>query len=196
MNKKLKERLLIVCECGITVALALALCPLELDFAWLQGGGIDILMVPLVILALRRGAGWGIATGATFGILKYLLWSSGGYGIPSILLDYVLAYAAVGTAGFFKITQETEKTAIKKPFVRCLLGTGTATVIRFLVHFISGVTIYAITASETVYGITTASPFIYSVIYNAPYVFANGIICAVIVVLLEKPMSKIPKNFK
>ncbi|MBR2915288.1 MAG: energy-coupled thiamine transporter ThiT [Clostridia bacterium] len=181
MNKKLKERLLIVCECGITVALALALCPLELDFAWLQGGGIDILMVPLVILALRRGAGWGIATGATFGILKYLLWSSGGYGIPSILLDYVLAYAAVGTAGFFK---------------KGMWGTAVATGVRFIVHFISGVTIYAITASETVYGITTASPFIYSIVYNAPYVLANGIICAVIVALLEKPMSKIPKNFK
>ena len=181
MNKKLKERLLIVCECGITVALALALCPLELDFAWLQGGGIDILMVPLVILALRRGAGWGIATGATFGILKYLLWSSGGYGIPSILLDYVLAYAAVGCAGFFK---------------KGIWGSALATGVRFLVHFISGVTIYAIAASETVYGITTASPFIYSIVYNAPYVLANGIICAVIVTLLEKPMSKIPKSFK
>lgn len=181
MNKKLKNRLLIICECGITVALALALCPLEIDFAWLQGGGIDILMVPLVILALRRGGGWGIATGAIFGLLKYLLWSSGGYGIPSILLDYVLAYAAVGTAGFFK---------------KGIAGTAVATGVRFLIHFISGITIYAITASETVYGITTASPFIYSIVYNAPYVLANGIICAVIVVLLEKPMSKIPKNFK
>jgi len=181
MNKKLKERLLIVCECGITVALALALCPLELDFAWLQGGGIDILMVPLVILALRRGAGWGIATGATFGILKYLLWSSGGFGIPSILLDSDLASAGGGGSGFFK---------------KGITGTAVATGVRFIVHFISGVTIYAITASETVYGITTASPFIYSIVYNAPYVLANGIICAVIVALLEKPMSKIPKNFK
>lgn len=181
MNKKTKEKLLILCECGITVALGLALCPLEIDFAWLQGGGLDILMVPIVILALRRGGGWGIATGALFGLLKYLLWSSGGYGIPSILLDYVLAYAAVGTAGFFK-----------KP----VPGTAVATGVRFLIHFISGVTIYAITASETVYGITTASPFIYSVVYNAPYVLVNGIVCAVIVVLLEKPMAKIPKSFK
>lgn len=191
MNTKTKERLLILCECGITVALALALCPLEIDFAWLQGGGIDILMVPLVILALRRGGGWGVATGALFGLLKYLLWSSGGYGIPSILLDYVLAYAAVGTAGFLKPSDGTSATAL-----RSLVGTGVATGIRFVIHFISGVTIYAITASETVYGITTASPFIYSVIYNAPYVLANGIICAVIVTLLAKPMSKIPKNFK
>lgn len=181
MNTKTKERLLTICECGITVALGLALCPLELDFAWLQGGGIDILMVPLVILALRRGGFWGIGTGALFGLLKYLLWSSGGYGIPSILLDYVLAYAAVGTAGFLK---------------NGLAGTAVATGVRFMIHFISGITIYAITASETVYGITTASPFIYSIVYNAPYVLINGVICAVIVMLLEKPMAKIPKNFK
>lgn len=180
MNTKTKEKLLILCECGITIALALALCPLELDFAWLQGGGIDILMVPLVIFALRRGGWWGIAAGAVFGLLKSIVWGGIGYGLPSVLLDYVLAYAAVGTAGFFK---------------KGLPGTAVATGVRFLVHFISGVTIYAITASETVYGITTASPFIYSIIYNAPYVLVNGIICAVIVVLLEKPMSKIPKHF-
>lgn len=176
--KKSKEKLLIICECGITVALALALCPIELDFAWLQGGGIDILMLPLVILAFRRGGYWGIAAGALFGLLKYLLWSSGGYGIPSILLDYVLAYAAVGVAGFCK---------------KGVWGVAIATGARFLVHFVSGVTLYAITASETVYGITTASPFIYSIVYNAPYVVANGIICAVLFALLKKPVSKIPK---
>ena len=61
-------------------------------------------------------------------------------GIPSILLDYVLAYAAVGVAGFCK---------------KGVWGVAIATGARFLVHFVSGVTIYAITASETVYGITT-----------------------------------------
>ena len=181
MNKKAKERLLILCECGITVALALALCPLELDFAWMQGGGLDILMVPLVILALRRGGVWGIATGATFGLLKAVVWGGIGWGLPSVMFDYVLAYAAVGTAGFFK---------------KALPGTAVATGVRVLVHFVSGVTIYAITASETVYGITTASPFIYSIVYNAPYVLINGTVCAIIVMLLEKPINKIPKNFK
>lgn len=173
-----KEKLIILCEGAVTVALALALCPLEYDFGWLQGGGVDILMVPLVIYAMRRGGFCGMAAGATFGLLKSILFGGITWGVPAVLLDYVLAYAVVGVAGFFK-----------KPYT----AVPVATAARFLMHFTSGVTIWAITSSQTIFGMSTASPFIYSVLYNGPYMIVNGILCLVIVSVLQKPVSKIPK---
>ena len=175
-----KTTLYALTETACLVALAVVLSWFKISTGGL-GGSIDFVMIPLFVICYRRGFLYGIAGGLVFGFIKCLIGGGIGYGLVSILLDYVLAYAAVGTAGFFK-----------KP----IAGTAVATGVRFLIHFISGVTIYAITASETVYGITTASPFIYSVVYNAPYVLVNGIVCAVIVVLLEKPMAKIPKSFK
>lgn len=176
-NKNLKK----LCECAIFIALALALMPIELPGGPF-GGDIDFVMIPLFILAYRNGALYGIASGAVFGFIKCLIGGGIGWGLPSILLDYVLAYAAVGVAGFFN----DKSWAIElSTFLGCLT--------RFAIHFISGVTIYMITVPTEVAGMTIANPVLYSIVYNMFYMLPNTIIAVVLMCLLRVPLKKLKK---
>ena len=92
-------------EGGICVALSLALSylkiPIMAGFGGF-GGSIDFVMIPLIIFAVRWGAGWGIGAGLVFGTLKYFMASGGAISWISIIFDYAVAYAFVGFAGLFR----------------------------------------------------------------------------------------------
>ena len=170
-----------ICECAVLIALSIALMPIEIPGPAF-GGDIDLVMIPLFILSLRNGALYGIASGAVFGFLKCLIGGGIGWGLPSILLDYVLAYAAVGFAGFFK----NKNWAVE-------LATFTGCFARFIIHFISGVTIYIITVPTEVAGMTFANPVLYSVVYNSLYMLPNTVIAIVIMSLLRHPLKKLKR---
>lgn len=176
-----KKHLYKICECAVLVALSLALMPIEIPGPAF-GGDIDLVMIPLFIIAYRNGALYGTASGLVFGFLKCLIGGGIGWGLPSILFDYVLAYGAVGIAGFVK-----EKSwAIE-------LSTFTGCVARFAIHFISGVTIYMIAAPTEIAGMTIANPVWYSIVYNALYMLPNTVIAIVIMSLLRYPLKKMKK---
>lgn len=170
-----------ICECAILIALSLALMPIEIPGPAF-GGDIDLVMIPLFILAYRNGALYGVISGAAFGFLKCLIGGGIGWGLPSILLDYVLAYSAVGMAGLFK----DKSWAIElSTFIGCAS--------RFIIHFISGITLYMITAPTEVAGVTFANPVIYSIVYNALYMLPNTVIAIIIMSLLRYPLKKLKK---
>ena len=73
------------------------------------------------------------------------------------------------------------------------LGAVVGSVCRFLIHFISGVTIYKILEPEVFAGTTYSNPALYSTVYNGSYMLFNLILAVVICFLLEKPLSKLPK---
>ena len=176
-NKNLKK----LCESAIFIALSLALMPIEIPGPAF-GGDIDLVMIPLFILSYRNGWKYGIASGAVFGFLKCLIGGGIGWGLPSVMLDYVLAYAAVGVAGFFK----DKYWAIElSTFIGCIA--------RFMIHFISGVTLYMITVPTEVAGVTFANPVIYSIVYNALYMLPNTVIAVIIMALLRLPIKKLNK---
>ncbi|MBQ9965529.1 MAG: energy-coupled thiamine transporter ThiT [Clostridia bacterium] len=175
------KQLYTICECAVLVALSVALCWVEIQVG-AQGGSIDFVMIPLFILAYRNGAVYGILSGAVFGLVKCIVAGSLGWGLPSILFDYVLAYGAVGVAGFFK-----EKSwAIE---LSTLLGC----LARFFIHFLSGITIYMITAPTEIAGMTIASPFLYSIVYNGLYMLPNTVIAVVLMSLLRFPIKRLEK---
>ena len=178
-----KKNLYKICESAIFIALSLALMPAEIPGPAF-GGDIDLVMIPLFILAFRNGAVYGIVSGAVFGFLKCLIGGGIGWGLPSVLLDYVLAYAAVGVAGLFK----GKYWAIE-------LSTLTGCLVRFFVHFISGITLYAITVpTEVEYiGKTFANPITYSIVYNLLYMLPNTIIAVVAMSLLRYPIKRLEK---
>ena len=97
-----KKHLYTLCECGVMIALATVLSFIEIQLG-ANGGSINFTMLPLLILAYRHGAIWGISSGLVFGFIKCLIGGGIGWGLPSVLLDYVLAYGAVGIAGLFKL---------------------------------------------------------------------------------------------
>lgn len=170
-----------ICECSVLIAMAVALCTVEIQIGAL-GGSIDFVMIPLFIIAYRHGAIYGVASGLVFGFLKCLIGGGIGWGLPSVMLDYVLAYGAVGLAGIFK---EKFWAVELSAFVGC--------VARFAIHFISGITIYAITAPTEVAGATFVNPAVYSLIYNMLYMLPNTIIAIVVMCALRYPLKKLRK---
>lgn len=93
-----------------------------------QGGSITLgSMVPILILALRRGPSTGVFAGAVFGLVQLFL---GGYWftLVQVILDYPVAFACLGLAGFFR----------KNPMV----GVAVSVAARFVSHFVSGVVFF------------------------------------------------------
>ena len=173
----MKTKTRCITEGGLMIAAALVLSYFKIQF--LQAGSINFCMVPLIIFAVRWGLGWGVVAGAIFGTLKYFL--AGGFvlNIASFFLDYSVAYAAVGAAGLMK----DKKLGLP---IGALIGC----FCRFIIHFISGITIYKILAPTELFGHTYSSATLFSVVYNGSYMLPSTIACVVVCALLYKPLEK------
>ena len=182
-NEIKSSRTRMLTEGGICIAMAIALSYIKIPIGLSFGGfgdSIDLVMVPLVVFALKWGAKWGCLAGFIFGTLKYFLASGFAVSWVSIIFDYSIAYAAVGLAGLMAVKDSAPGT--KRSAVGALIGC----VARFIIHFISGVTVYAQYMPEEF-----ASPSLYSLFYNGTYMLPNTILCVLVVLLLAKPLRSI-----
>lgn len=178
---KAKKHLIALAECGVMIALSVALSFLKIPL-WGNGGSIDFVSIPILLLAFHLGAGWGIASGAVFGFIKCLIGGGIGWGIGSVLLDYVLAYALLGLCGFFKGKGRTG----------LMIGTVVGCFGRFVSHFLSGVLLWRIATGETeeLFGATFSNSELYSLVYNGSYMLANCIIAFVVLLLIYPLLVK------
>jgi thiamine transporter len=155
----------VLAEIAIFTALATVLS-LIVIYVMPQGGSITLAsMVPIIWLALRRGLKIGITTGTLYGIIQFMLLP---YAIDPIqvLLDYPLAFAVLGLAGFFQT----------RPVVGAAVGiTG-----RFVIHFIAGAVYWA-----PIYA-PNLNPIAYSTAYNGSYLLPELVISGFILYLLQK----------
>ena len=162
MRKQLRTRML--CEGAIMVALAQALSYLK--FMELpNGGSLTPAMFPIILFAVRWGLLDGLLAGLVFGILQLMFDGAYAWGWQSMLLDYILAFPCLGLAGLFK----GKKWGI-------FVGTVVGCFARFIVHFISGITIYRIIEPTEVLNITFSDPTLYSIVYNGSYMLPNTIL--------------------
>lgn len=177
-------------EGGVCVALAIALSylkiPIGLAFGGF-GGSIDLVMVPLIVYAVRWGLGWGLGAGLIFGTVKYFLGAHADISWVSIIFDYSVAYLFVGFAGLTRGAYRKEKLWAMP--VGALIGC----VCRFVIHFISGVTVYAEYMPEEFMGVTRLTPSLYSLLYNGTYMLPNTILAVVLGALLAAPLRKLKK---
>src|SRR5690606_23361396 len=88
----------IMVETAVLVGAALLLSELRLWRA-AQGGSITLEMLPIFVLAFRRGGVAGLMGGGLFGVLQIIL---GGYIYHpvQVILDYPAAFLVLGVAGF------------------------------------------------------------------------------------------------
>lgn len=187
-SKNTKTSLHALCESAIMVALAavfslLRFPPFRIDL-WGNGGSVDFVMIPIVILGYRRGIKWAIPAGMALGLIECLIGGGIGYGLPSVLLDYVLAFGAVGLAGLFRNRR-----------YGLVTGAVVGSVARFISHFASGLTIWKLTYDTDLFGLTFGEGtfVLYSLVYNGSYMLGNMIIAVLVALLLAKPVEKIPK---
>lgn len=163
-------------------ALMLALSTLLAEFAIIKfpfGGSVTIFsQVPMVFISYRYGIKWGAFAGLCMGIIQMLFGMENfAYvsGIVAYLIlifaDYIIAFGALGFGGMFK-------NKIKNPVIAIGLGGAVVSVIRFICHFISGVTIWGDYAEGA------QAVWEYSFTYNAGYMIPELIITVVGCVVL------------
>jgi thiamine transporter len=155
----------LLAEMAIFIALGTALSFIII-YALPEGGSITLAsMVPILWLSLRRGPKVGIAAGVIYGLIQLMILP---YVVDpaQLLLDYPLAFGALGLAGFFP----------KRP----VLGAAVGISARFLMHFIAGVVYWA-----PIYA-PNLNPFAYSAVYNASYLLPEFLISGFILFLLQR----------
>ena len=164
-NRKTIFSTKVLAEISVLVALAGALSLISHSFFRMpQGGSINVGMVPIFWLALRRGWKIGIFAGAVFGVVDLAI-EPFVVNPFQLILDYPLAFAVLGLAGFFQ----------KYPVIGVVVG-GAA---RFVSHFISGVVYFA---DYTPPGMSSV---VYSAIYNGIYLIPSTIICAIMIGVMQ-----------
>lgn len=174
-----RNRLVTMLEIAIMAALAYILSQVKL-FDMPQGGSISLVMLPIVLIALRRGVIAGLVAGLIVGELNHLI---DGYVVHPVqlLLDYPVAYTAVGLVGVARhFGWETKRVGMTWLFL--FVGVG----VRFLCHFTSGVVWFGEYAPEGMPVVT------YSLMYNLSYLLPEFIFTGLVVALLLK---KAPQLF-
>jgi len=161
----------VIAEIVAFVALSTALSFIKL-FSLPQGGSVTAgSMVPVLWLSLRRGGKIGLFACAVYGLVQlfvepYIVHPA------QVLLDYPIAFGALGLAGFFQ----------NRPF----LGVNVGIAGRFIAHFVSGVVFFAEFAPKGM------SPIVYSVIYNGSYLLPELVISIYLTYLIvETKLLKI-----
>lgn len=197
-----KNRLVIMAEIAIFASIAFALDALQggiskaiLPFL-ASGGSIGIAMIPIFIIAYRRGLVPGLICGLIVSITQML---SSIYIINNInyesafmaamgpflqiMFDYLLAYTAVGVAGVFA-KKFTETKSPRFLIYGVIIGGG----LKYICHVISGGLFWLDpTGGKTIFGIDNSSWW-FSIIYNLTYMLPNILIASLVMPLLNKIM--------
>ncbi len=159
------KKLHLLTEIAASVALSV-ICSFIKVFEMPQGGSVALTMIPILLIAFRRGPLAGVVTGGIYGLISMAM-AGTIYHPLSILLDYVLAFALVGSAGFFR-----------KSLPGVLGGTVLGIAGRFVSSLVSGAVLFGSFAPAG------QNPWVYSLIYQASYLVPELIICLVVMGIL------------
>lgn len=149
---------------AIAMALALVTSMIKL-FEMPLGGSVTLLsMLFIVLIGYWYGPKAGLMTGFAYGLLQFVI-EPVFYTIPQLIVDYPLAFGALGLSGFFS----SKKHGLQLGYIAGILG-------RLVFAWLSGVIFFASYASSY-----NMSAPVYSLLYNGSYIFAEGIITLIII---------------
>ncbi|SDH82069.1 thiamine transporter [Alteribacillus persepolensis] len=170
------NRLVVMLEIAFMTGLAIIFSYIEISAPWAMGGSISFIMIPIFIIAFRRGWKAGVTTGFLTGILQMLFGAIIVHPIQFII-EYPVAYAVLGLAGLF-VKGDHFKKAV--PAALITLGVAFGTLLRFIDHFGAGLIWFGEYAPA---GMPVA---VYSAVYNASYLVPEMLITIVVVILISK----------
>lgn len=162
-----------IAEAGVAIAIAQVLSFITL-FHMPQGGSIKAAsLVPLMIFAYRWGGTRGIWAGVVYGVLHFLLGFKSSIHYLSIILDYLVAYGAIGVCGYFKDN-----------ITGLISGSIVAIALRWFASVTSGAVVFASYAPQG------QNPWIYSMIYNASYMVPDGILNIIVLLFVYQGVKR------
>lgn len=179
------KKLLCLTECAMMVALAFGLSFVK-PWQMPLGGSVTICsMLPILLIAVKYGPRIGLSTGFVYGLTQLaqgfmegdISYSAGSLGvfIVAMVFDYVAPYTLLGFAGIFGKDSRWSPIA----------GMSVAVALRFLCHYLTGVTIWAQWTPDG------WSSWIYSAAYNGGYLIPDLAIClAAAIMLLGVPQMR------
>lgn len=177
---KIKTQTLI--EITICAALALLIDLLIPSPSW--SFKVSVKMIPIIILALRRGTLAGCLGGFLWGLLQYITGNAYVLTLVQFVIEYFVAFSVIGFAGFFapymqKILQE-DPTNRMKQWVTASMATIVGSLARYIVHFIAGVWFWGSYAPEG------QSPFVYSFLVNGGAFLSETLCCIIVLIFLTR----------
>lgn len=134
------------------------------------GGSVTLFsQVPIVLVSYRYGVKWGAATGFVTALIELLfgldnftyIKGAAAFAI-CFFADYIIAFTAIGFGGIFR-------GRLKSTAVSLALGGVCVSAVRFLCHYISGVTIWKEYAGDM-------NVYLYSLLYNGSFMLPEAII--------------------
>ena len=162
------------------VALALAMVCSMIKFANLPMGGSVTLcsMLFIVLIGYWFGPYVGLTTAFAYGLLQFVV-EPIFYTLPQMLIDYPLAFGALGLAGFFA----GKKHGLQIGYLVGVIG-------RYIFAVISGVVFFG------AYGPEGTPAIVYSLCYNATYIVPEAVITLIIISIpaVSKALAQVKKR--
>ncbi|MBE6601788.1 MAG: ECF transporter S component [Ruminococcaceae bacterium] len=177
-----------LCECAILLALSIVLSYIKFFKLPFDGSITLFSMLPVCLIAIRHGIKWGLGTAFCFSWFQILQGGIFAWGltpvmlISSLFLDYIAAYTVLGLAGIFR----------KKGFWGMLGGIALVCALRFLIHFLAGIILWANFEEFVAFGKEWINrPVLYSICYNGVYMLPETVLTVGVgAVLLKIPQIK------
>ena len=170
---------------GVCIALSFALSYVKF-FSLPMGGSITLAsMLPLMLYSYMFGARKGVFAGLIYGILQFIQ-NPQVYEWMQILLDYPIAFSAIGLAGIAK----NFKFLKGNMFAEIIVGMAIACLFRYISHVVSGYFVFGVWGNDW-----KMDPIAYSFAYNS-FVFVDLAIDIVagVLILSTKSMRNVISN--
>ena len=164
--------------CSVAMALAVVTSFIKLG-SLPFGGSITLFsMLFIALIGYFYGAGVGITTGIAYGILQLIL-GPYIYAPLQVLLDYPLAFGALGLSGLFK----NRKNGL-------IVGYIVGVFARYVCHVISGYVFFAEFAPDGM------NPLIYTLGYNLTYILPEMLATVIVLAVpaVRKGIDRVQKN--
>lgn len=150
---------------ALCLALAFVLSNVKL-FKLPMGGSVTFFsMFFITFIGYLYGPRVSLSAAFAYGLLQMIV-DPYIISVPQLLCDYILAFTALGVAGFFF----EKKNGMVVGYLAGIFG-------RFVFSSLSGIIFFADYAPENM------NPIVYSVLYNGSYIAAEGIITIVVLLI-------------
>ncbi|WP_064094367.1 energy-coupled thiamine transporter ThiT [Rossellomorea aquimaris] len=141
---------------------------------------ISISMVPIFILAFRRGFKASLLAGFVWGILQIALGDAWIATPVQMVIEYFIAFAFIGFAGLFakRIQGSLRDNRTSNAVIWVIIATFVGSLARYVWHFIAGFIFFAEYAPKGM------SPVLFSLIANGSTMLGSAILCSIVLVLI------------